>query len=616
MSLSERIQQINREISATVDSALAELRRDVAERVRASSEEIARHVEALAPRLPASFLAHEDLSPFAEAMAREAADKAGREAAGKAAQETAHQVAAATAAATTTAARSGVADLRDALQAVDRARSQADILAALLHEAQRFAGRLAVLLVRGGEMRGWAGQGFGDADAALRDLAFTPGAAGGWARLLQGESAVHLSAADAGELCSRIEAPLPHEGVLIPLVLRDRIAAALYADRADQGGGLPGVESLQILCYTAAQAIELLPFRERASTATLAAGEGLAYVAPPMPAMPATPAPVEPAAPPEEALATARIEAVSSVPEAEEIQEIEVEAELEPPGDALVEAAAPWEPAPPAADFEPAVEAEPIEPIETAEQEIEAEALPELPPELPDIALEAVPEPAPAPAVPEPPPYSPAATVYQPIPREALRSLEETPQAPPTPPVTRLTTPMPLPPTEQAANPDETVMLQRPSLREPSESPAPPPPPAASPPPLRSVPPPPPAPEPAAETSNLAGIPEVKPPSGVEGPGWAFAASRVAVSPNEEALHEEARRLARLLVSEIKLYNEEQVEEGRRKKDVYERLKEDIDRSRQMYEERVEPRILKSTDYFYQELVRILAAGDSKALGI
>ncbi|HXO21303.1 MAG TPA: hypothetical protein VOA87_15425, partial [Thermoanaerobaculia bacterium] len=95
-----------------------------------------------------------------------------------------------------------------------------------------------------------------------------------------------------------------------------------------------------------------------------------------------------------------------------------------------------------------------------------------------------------------------------------------------------------------------------------------------------------------------------------------FATTRVPVSPDDEALHEEARRLARLLVSEIKLYNEEQVEEGRRNRDIYERLKEDIDRSRQMYEERVEQRVLRSTDYFYQELVRILAAGDSKALGI
>jgi hypothetical protein len=580
MSLSERIQQINREISATVDSALAELRRDVAERVRASSEEIARHVEALAPRLPASFLAHEELSQLAEGMAREAADQAGREAA-TAAEAAAHHAAGQVAA----AARGGAVDLRDALQAVDRARSQADILAALLREAQRFAGRAAVVLVRGSEMRGWGGHGFGDADAALRDLAFTPGATGGWARLAQGQSAIHLSAADAGELCSRIEAPLPHEGVLIPLVLRDRIAAGLYADRADQDGGLPAVEALQILCYTAAQAIELLPFRERAFTATLATEDGLAHV----PAAPAAP-PAPPVTAPEEPLATARIEtlprtAAEELPEI--LPEIEVEAEPEPPGDALVEAAAPWAPAAP-------------------EPEIEAEALPELPdiePDIADTALEAEPEPAPA------PPYSPAATVYQPIPREALRSLEETPQAPG---VTRLTTPMPLPSPEPAASsPDETVMLQRPSLREvPPELP----PPAPAPPPLRSVPPP--APEPPAEAPSLAGIPEVKPPSGVDGPGWAFAASRVAVSPNEEALHEEARRLARLLVSEIKLYNEEQVEEGRRKKDVYERLKEDIDRSRQMYEERVEPRILKSTDYFYQELVRILAAGDSKALGI
>jgi len=590
MSLSERIQQINREISATVDSALAELRRDVAERVRASSEEIARHVEALAPRLPASFLAHEELSQLAEGMAREAADQAGREAAEAAAHHAAGQVAA--------ASRGGAVDLRDALQAVDRARSQADILAALLREAQRFAGRAAVMLVRGNEMRGWGGHGFGDADAALRDLAFTPGATGGWARLAQGQSAIHLSAADAGELCSRIEAPLPHEGVLIPLVLRDRIAAGLYADRADQDGGLPAVEALQILCYTAAQAIELLPFRERAFTATLATGDGLAYMptaptapaappAPPAPVAAEPPAAAAPVTAPEEPLATARIETLPQTA-AEELPEIEVEAEPEPPGDALVEAAAPWAPA-------------------TPEPEIEAEALPELPdiePDIADTALEAEPEPAPA-----PPPYSPAATVYQPIPREALRSLEETPQAPG---VTRLTTPMPLPSPEPASSsPDETVMLQRPSLREvPPEVP----PPAPAPPPLRSVPPP--APEPPAEAPSLAGIPEVKPPSGVEGPGWAFAASRVAVSPNEEALHEEARRLARLLVSEIKLYNEEQVEEGRRKKDVYERLKEDIDRSRQMYEERVEPRILKSTDYFYQELVRILAAGDSKALGI
>jgi hypothetical protein len=595
MSLSERIEQINREIGATVESALADLRRDVAERVRASSEEIARHVEALTPQLPASFVAHEDLSPFAESLAREAAEKATREAGEKAAREAAHAAEAAEAAAgkaaresahqVAAASRSAAVDLRDAVAALDRARSQAEILAALLREAQRFAGRAAVLLVRGGEMRGWAGQGFGDGDAALRDFTFTPSASGGWSRLAQGQSAVHLTAADCGELCSRIEAPLPHEGVLIPVVLRDRVAAGLYADRIDGLPALPAIEALQVLCFVAAQSIELLPFRERPFTPTLVAEEGLAFTPPP---------------PPDEAPA----------PAAPEPQEAEIEAEPEPP----------------AAEVEP-------EPAEDVEPEIEAMPdLPDdLPSDLPEVEMEA--EPAPEAASPlssEPPPESPseslpepspepssAATVYQPIPREALRTVEEASQpaaAPASGSSLRMTTPMPLPPLD-SANPDETVLMQRPGLREAqAESPAP------APTPLRSVPPPPPAPAepPAAEAAapSLSGIPEVKPPSGVEGPGWAFATSRVAVSPNEEAQHEEARRLARLLVSEIKLYNEEQVEEGRRKKDVYERLKEDIDRSRQMYEERVEPRILKSTDYFYQELVRILAAGDAKALGI
>lgn len=80
--------------------------------------------------------------------------------------------------------------------------------------------------------------------------------------------------------------------------------------------------------------------------------------------------------------------------------------------------------------------------------------------------------------------------------------------------------------------------------------------------------------------------------------------------------HDEARRFARLLVSEIKLYNEGKVEQGRKNKDLYERLKEDIDRSRQMYDERIPEEVRKSTNYFYDELVRILADGDAGVLGL
>src|SRR5207247_1777278 len=58
-----------------------------------------------------------------------------------------------------------------------------------------------------------------------------------------------------------------------------------------------------------------------------------------------------------------------------------------------------------------------------------------------------------------------------------------------------------------------------------------------------------------------------------------------------------------------------QVSEGRRQKDLYERLKEDIERGRQMYAERVPGTVRDATNYFYDELVRILAGGDAGALG-
>jgi len=89
----------------------------------------------------------------------------------------------------------------------------------------------------------------------------------------------------------------------------------------------------------------------------------------------------------------------------------------------------------------------------------------------------------------------------------------------------------------------------------------------------------------------------------------------VEVSEEERRLHNDARRFARLLVSEIKLYNEPKVKEGRSKGDLYDRLREDIDRSRQMYDKRVAPPVAARHDYFHQELVNMLAEGDPAKLG-
>ena len=93
-------------------------------------------------------------------------------------------------------------------------------------------------------------------------------------------------------------------------------------------------------------------------------------------------------------------------------------------------------------------------------------------------------------------------------------------------------------------------------------------------------------------------------------------ADAICVScPEEEAQFEEARRFARLLISEIKLYNESQVDEGRQHSDLYQRLSRDIDRSREMYEKRAHASVRVAADHFHEELVRILAKGEEGLLG-
>ena len=83
----------------------------------------------------------------------------------------------------------------------------------------------------------------------------------------------------------------------------------------------------------------------------------------------------------------------------------------------------------------------------------------------------------------------------------------------------------------------------------------------------------------------------------------------------ERRLHNDARRFARLLISEIKLYNEQKVAEGRAEYDLYDRLREYIDRSREMYDKRVKAEVATRYDYFHGELVNTLAEGDESKLG-
>ena len=92
------------------------------------------------------------------------------------------------------------------------------------------------------------------------------------------------------------------------------------------------------------------------------------------------------------------------------------------------------------------------------------------------------------------------------------------------------------------------------------------------------------------------------------------AAPRAGQNDDSADEHAAARRYARLLVSEIKLYHEPQVAEGRRERDLATRLGGEIARVRTLYEQRVPPEVRQSTDYVHEELIRTLADGDASLL--
>jgi hypothetical protein len=557
----------------------------------------------------------------------------------------------------------GFRDLRQATVRLDGARTQAELLSALLEEGGRFASRTALLLTFADGARGWAAYGFADHAQGIDELRLSYAEAG-LGRLAGGRGAVTLSADESAGLARRLGGEPGTAGVLVPLVLRDRIAAAFYADQLRPAD--PFVPAaLQLLVFTAAQLLESQGMRDRDATPTLAgidsdeAGHGLplwdpaaveaAAAAPAASAAPAAapPAPARPAPPPPAPPSlTAAPDTTAWEPPRAPWEEAAEEAAEEPPAAAATASA--WEsspaehsaaeqPATPEPAWQPtwrmeeaaAPEVEAVEEPSTAvegeawvytDQSYEGTAVEELPSAeafedtasmpVEEVAAEQVADDEPTawerpePARLEPPTdsstwspvYPSEATVR--ISRDALETAAAAAPAPPVIP---------------DGSEDRTVRLQR-------AAPAPPPPPAE----LEETHtrPSPATPRPAPVFGGVGGSTEVQPPPDLEGPGWAFRAGEVPTAnfrqQTEEtsALHEEARRLARLLVSEIKLYNEEQVEEGRRQRDIYPRLQEDIDRSRQMYEERVDPRVRGEVDYFQQEMVSILAGGDAAALGI
>ncbi len=412
------------------------------------------------------------------------------------------------------------------LRTLDAARSQSELLRALLPMLSEHVGRAVVLVIREGVVSAWSGIGFADGER-LRSWHGGVSASPNFKRLVETSKPLRIVPKDDPLLSEWLRGDaIPEEGVLFPISLRGKLMGIVYVDRyGDQPWNIDTAQSLNaIACWL----IDTLHHRSTVPTPTLAE------------------------------VAVAETHAESFADDEVFMPPPEPEAFEPPPEVVIDEPSGPEiviEETPAPATFEPsaleapetpefgggtadAIEFEPVSEGDFRQSEFSEQA--------PAIDYDFEPEPAQAEPETAGAGFDPSATV-----RIDAGAAATPPPAPP------------------------PVRESRPSVIE-----------MEAPPPVRPV----------------------EPPSGAE--------AGAAAAPPEDARQEEARRFARLLVSEIKLYNEDEVERGRSEKDIGARLKEDIDRSREMYEKRIPADVRQGHDYFRDELIRILADGDADALGM
>jgi hypothetical protein len=123
-------------------------------------------------------------------------------------------------------------------------------------------------------------------------------------------------------------------------------------------------------------------------------------------------------------------------------------------------------------------------------------------------------------------------------------------------------------------------------------------------------------PVPAEAAAAAASAAEVVPTGDIGAAAAARAADTLAhLSPEDAEVHRKAQRFARLLIEEVKLYNQAKVAEGRKNKDLYDRLRDDLEKSKAAYYKRYGQTVAASADYFNQELIASLAEDDVSLLG-
>ena len=185
---------------------------------------------------------------------------------------------------------SGSANLLKAISAIQSGTTQREILRALLDNTVRYSGRGALFVVKAGAATGWQGRGFTkDGDDTIKDFALNV-TVGVPEQALRSRMPFSGSTHDMDpEFVSKFGAAADDKLLVLPLLLKEKVAALVYADAGVEGGGKLDAAAVELLVLATSAWLEVASLRKQAlkEESAEASGEKAESAPPPVHAAPA-----------------------------------------------------------------------------------------------------------------------------------------------------------------------------------------------------------------------------------------------------------------------------------------------------------------------------------------
>src|ERR1700730_10273913 len=157
---------------------------------------------------------------------------------------------------------SSAAGLPKAVARIQAGATQKEILRALLDNTVLYCGRAALFVVKNGTASGWQGTAFSNNDA-IKDFALDMSSGIG-ARVVQSRTAENGNASDFDQrFTSKFGSPADGKLALLPLLLKDKVSALVYADSGAHAGTLDA-SALDVLVRATSAWLEVISQRKQA----------------------------------------------------------------------------------------------------------------------------------------------------------------------------------------------------------------------------------------------------------------------------------------------------------------------------------------------------------------